>query len=154
MLNLLTFLFLFICFSQRTDQIAPTDDDDSNRRKRKILEAELAKLQRNKDRRMVRKAMKAGLDPPKLMNMPAPGDKKKSNKGVGKGKSTTRKCATCGAIGHIRTNKACPMYNERYGSGTTTTTTGDKSNLPNASSSMPQLPPHPPTAGVSDTSFL
>lgn len=66
---------------------------------------------------MVRKALKAGVELPKAqLNA---GDKKKSNKGVGKGKSTTRKCATCGAIGHIRTNKACPMYNERYGGGST-----------------------------------
>lgn len=29
---------------------------------------------------------------------------------TGKGKNTTRRCATCGQVGHIRTNKSCPMY--------------------------------------------
>ncbi|ODQ66812.1 hypothetical protein NADFUDRAFT_11137, partial [Nadsonia fulvescens var. elongata DSM 6958] len=78
------------------DEIAPTDNEETNRRKRKILEEELARLQRNQERRNARKAMKAGPE--------------SSGKGIGKGKSTTRKCATCGAIGHIRTNKACPLY--------------------------------------------
>ncbi|KAK5960135.1 histone acetyltransferase PWA37_002628 [Arxiozyma heterogenica] len=34
-----------------------------------------------------------------------------SSEGKGHGKNTTRRCATCGQIGHIRTNKSCPMYN-------------------------------------------
>ncbi|KAF5112216.1 hypothetical protein DV495_004929 [Geotrichum candidum] len=83
------------------DQIAPSNDEEQNKRHRKRLESTLAKLQRNKDRRLVRKALKAGVELPK--SQLSTGDKKKSNKGVGKGKSTTRKCATCGAIGHIRT---------------------------------------------------
>lgn len=29
----------------------------------------------------------------------------------GHGKNTSRRCATCGQVGHIRTNKSCPMYN-------------------------------------------
>jgi transcription initiation factor TFIID subunit 1 len=57
------------------------------------LEEQLARLKRNQDRRIARKAMKEGGDP----GQPS------SGKGIGKGKSTTRKCATCGAIGHIRT---------------------------------------------------
>uniref|UniRef100_A0A060T0Y2 ARAD1C19426p n=1 Tax=Blastobotrys adeninivorans TaxID=409370 RepID=A0A060T0Y2_BLAAD len=86
------------------EEIAPTNDEDRNKRQLKILESELARLQRNQDRRIARNAQKANS-----------GDGKGS-KAV-KGKSTTRKCATCGAIGHIRTNKSCPLYNERYGSG-------------------------------------
>lgn len=85
----------------RIDQIAPSNDEEKNRRHRKRLENTLAKLQRNQDRRMVRKALKAGVEIPK--SQLSVGGDKKSNKGVGKGKSTTRKCATCGAIGHIRT---------------------------------------------------
>ncbi|CCH60486.1 hypothetical protein TBLA_0C06940 [Henningerozyma blattae CBS 6284] len=30
-----------------------------------------------------------------------------------KNKNTNRRCATCGQIGHIRTNKSCPMYSSR-----------------------------------------
>ncbi|CAN6656879.1 transcription initiation factor TFIID subunit 1 [Trichomonascus vanleenenianus] len=89
-----------------TDQISLTNDEERNRRQKKFLQDELARLKRNKDRRMARKAMKGSES--------SPGQ---SGKGVGKGKSTTRKCATCGAIGHIRTNKSCPLYNERFGDG-------------------------------------
>ncbi|KAL6946794.1 hypothetical protein ACO0QE_001643 [Hanseniaspora vineae] len=31
--------------------------------------------------------------------------------GESTGKVTNRKCAACGAVGHIKTNKSCPMYN-------------------------------------------
>lgn len=31
-------------------------------------------------------------------------------KGIGKGKSRTRRCKNCGAYGHIRTNAKCPLY--------------------------------------------
>ncbi|KAL6943301.1 hypothetical protein ACO0RG_002294 [Hanseniaspora osmophila] len=31
--------------------------------------------------------------------------------GENSGKITNRKCAACGAVGHIKTNKSCPMYN-------------------------------------------
>lgn len=138
--------------AQRTDEIVPTNDDEINKRNRKILEQEIAKLQRNQDRRMVRRALKAGLEPPKkIVPIPVgtgPGDKKnKSNKGVGKGKSTTRKCATCGAIGHIRTNKSCPMYNERYGNGAI-------DNQQNNQMPMPNMPQNPPMAGASGSALL
>lgn len=96
---------------------------------------------------MVRRALKAGLEPPKKTVIPVPGDKKtKGNKGVGKGKSTTRKCATCGAIGHIRTNKSCPMYNERYGNTT--------DSQPNNQPQVPNIPQGPPMAGASGSALL
>jgi len=74
------------------DQIAVTDDVEANKQSRKFLEQELARLNRNADRRHARKATKQD---PKM-------------------KATTRKCATCGAVGHIKTNKSCPMYNDIY----------------------------------------
>lgn len=74
------------------DQISVTDDVEANKMSRKFLELELARLHRNADRRQARKATKQD---PKL-------------------KATTRKCATCGAVGHIKTNKSCPMYNDIY----------------------------------------
>lgn len=135
--------------AQSTDDILPTNDEEKNKRHRAILEQKLAKMQRNKDRRLFRRLQKAGIEPPKkVAAMAAAGDKApKSNKGVGKGKSTTRKCATCGAIGHIRTNKSCPMYNERYGNGVTDNL--QKSQLP-----MPSMPQNPPMAGASGSSLL
>jgi hypothetical protein len=75
------------------DEIAPTNDEEKNKRNLKILENELARLQRNHDRRVARNALKANSE----------NSTQQSGKGIGKGKSTTRKCATCGAIGHIRT---------------------------------------------------
>lgn len=78
------------------EDIKITNDEERNAKNKRILEEKLAKLEKNQERRNQRKAQKESL----------------SGKGIGKGKSTTRKCATCGAIGHIRTNKACPMYDE------------------------------------------
>jgi transcription initiation factor TFIID subunit 1, fungi type len=78
------------------EEIAPTNDEEKNRRLKKILLTEKARLERNKERQMARKAEKMA-------------------EGKGKGKATTRKCASCGAIGHIRTNKACPLYYETIG---------------------------------------
>lgn len=84
----------------KPDQIAVTNDAEINRRRRKILEEELARLKRNQDRRQARKATKGE------------GDTTAS-------RATTRKCATCGAIGHIKTNKSCPLYNDIYLGGQT-----------------------------------
>ena len=78
------------------DDIKVTNDEEKNLKTKKILKERLAKLEKNQERRNQRKAQKENL----------------GGKGIGKGKSTTRKCATCGAVGHIRTNKACPMYDE------------------------------------------
>lgn len=50
-------------------------------------------------------------------------------KGIGKGKSRTRRCKNCGAYGHIRTNAKCPLYKKMMGgaggaAGTAATDTG------------------------------
>ncbi len=104
------------------ETIAPTDDEVTNKRRLKMLEEKLQKLQRNKERRNARKATKDNKDPAVPL----------SGKGIGKGKSTTRRCATCGELGHIRTNKACPLYNERNGSGSV----GTPANLENSEGSI------------------
>ena len=74
------------------DEINVTDDVEANKHRRKFLEQELARLNRNADRRQARKATKQDT----------------------KLKATSRKCATCGATGHIKTNKSCPMYYDIY----------------------------------------
>lgn len=63
------------------------------------LEAELARLKRNVERREGREKAKA-----KQNNLPGvPG---------AKGGATVRKCANCGEVGHIKTNKKlCPLLN-------------------------------------------
>jgi transcription initiation factor TFIID subunit 1 len=78
------------------EEVKVTNDEEKNQKTKKLLEEQLAKLQKNQERRNARKANKES----------------QLGKGSGKGKSTSRRCATCGAIGHIRTNKACPMYDE------------------------------------------
>ncbi|ANZ74765.1 BA75_01063T0 [Komagataella pastoris] len=91
------------------EKISFTNDEEQNRRAKKILEEELERLEKSKERRIARKKLKEGL--PVVSNLSnTDSDARLSGKGIGKGKSTSRRCATCGALGHIRTNKACPMY--------------------------------------------
>ncbi|BAP69691.1 transcription initiation factor TFIID subunit 1 [Kluyveromyces marxianus] len=71
------------------------NEEERQLKQKKLLEEQLAKLEKSKERRQARKAAR---------------EKTKDGK-VTKAKNTTRRCATCGAIGHIRTNKSCPMYN-------------------------------------------
>ncbi|CCH46777.1 putative transcription initiation factor TFIID [Wickerhamomyces ciferrii] len=78
------------------DDITLTNDEEKNQKNKKLLEEQLAKLQKNQERRNARKVSKENM----------------GGKGIGKGKSTARRCQNCGGIGHIRTNKACPMYDE------------------------------------------
>ncbi|KAG7736037.1 hypothetical protein KL923_005139 [Ogataea haglerorum] len=83
-----------------TDNIVLTNDAEENKKVKKKLEEELAKLQKMQEKRK-----KKGLN---TINIDSEG--RISGKGIGKGKSTSRRCATCGALGHIRTNKTCPLY--------------------------------------------
>lgn len=62
---------------------------------KKLLQSELASLEKSQQRRAARQVSKV----------------KTQDGKVTKSKNTTRRCATCGQIGHIRTNKSCPMYN-------------------------------------------
>lgn len=84
------------------DRIAVSDDAEVNKSSQKFLEQELARLNRNADRRKARKATKQDA----------------------KLKSTTRKCATCGMVGHIKTNKSCPMYNDIFMNAKSSTPAG------------------------------
>jgi transcription initiation factor TFIID subunit 1 len=90
------------------DDFIPTGNADEDARKRKALELELARLERNKERRFMRMKAK-GIEIPGS----APGTPgTPSDAVVGKPIGTTRKCANCGQVGHIKTNKkACPLLN-------------------------------------------
>lgn len=66
---------------------------------KKILETELANLEKSQQRRARQGTKKTG---------------GKVTKGP---KNTSRRCATCGQVGHIRTNKSCPMYYSPSGPG-------------------------------------
>jgi transcription initiation factor TFIID subunit 1, fungi type len=62
------------------------------------LEAELTRLNRNKERRFAREKQKG------IGRTPV-GDSEEAGTPSKSGGTTTRKCANCGLIGHIKTNK-------------------------------------------------
>ncbi|KAI1852080.1 hypothetical protein JX266_002933 [Neoarthrinium moseri] len=84
----------------------PTGDADADREQARLIEQELLRLQKNADRRQVRE--KQGRGKKKEVQADA-GSPDPSGPGAG---GTTRKCANCGQVGHIKTNKAkCPLLN-------------------------------------------
>ncbi|OLL24059.1 putative transcription initiation factor TFIID subunit [Neolecta irregularis DAH-3] len=89
------------------DQLNPTDDEEKNRRRKKLLEDELARLKRNQERRIARKAAKGGLMVTTEGGSPS----------MIKPKQTIRKCSACGQVGHTRSSSKCPMYNKLYTGG-------------------------------------
>ncbi|GEQ69476.1 hypothetical protein JCM33374_g3148 [Metschnikowia sp. JCM 33374] len=106
------------------NEIIPTNDAEMNKIRRKALEEKIANLQK---RAKLSKGRKPNKDPLHLAAaaggtiidantvMLPDGSIAFGGKGIGKGKSTTRRCKSCGAFGHIRTNKACPLYHATKG---------------------------------------
>ncbi|KAF1970399.1 hypothetical protein BU23DRAFT_556858 [Bimuria novae-zelandiae CBS 107.79] len=79
--------------SMNIDDIKPTGNAEFDHQQMLKLKAEMARLQRNIERREGREKAK-GIVP------------------AGKSSSTPRKCANCGEVGHIKTNKKlCPLLN-------------------------------------------
>ncbi|KAI0881460.1 uncharacterized protein GGS22DRAFT_172212 [Annulohypoxylon maeteangense] len=100
--------------------LQPTGDADENRERQKLVEKELSRLLKNQDRRQIREKQGKGKRKKGSANADAnagaspPAGADKSTAG------TTRKCANCGQVGHIKTNKSkCPLLN-----GTITTANG------------------------------
>lgn len=82
----------------KLESIQPTGDPEVDARNQKLLEAELSRLNRNKERRFAREKQKG---------ISRPGDSP-ADRPTG----TQRKCANCGQVGHIKTNKKlCPLLN-------------------------------------------
>lgn len=75
--------------SMNIDDIKPTGNAEFDHQQMLKLKAEMARLQRNIERREGREKAK-GIAPAN-----------------GKSSSTPRKCANCGEVGHIKTNKKC-----------------------------------------------
>ncbi|KAJ5089808.1 transcription initiation factor TFIID [Penicillium argentinense] len=79
--------------------IEPTGDPEVDARNQKLLQVELNRLHRNKERRFAREKQKG---------ITRAGDSPADGKPTG----TQRKCANCGQVGHIKTNKKlCPLLN-------------------------------------------
>ncbi|KAF1837976.1 hypothetical protein BDW02DRAFT_576703 [Decorospora gaudefroyi] len=87
--------------NMRIDDIKPTGDKELDRAQQLKLKAEYARLQRNIERR-------EGREKAKGLHRTQTGE----GGGAGKGGTTPRKCANCGEVGHIKTNKKlCPLLN-------------------------------------------
>jgi hypothetical protein len=87
--------------NMRLDDIKPTGDDEYDKQQIIKLKAEFARLARNIERREGREKAKG------IYKGTADGPS-----GPGKGGVTPRKCANCGEVGHIKTNKKlCPLLN-------------------------------------------
>ncbi|KAL9031535.1 MAG: hypothetical protein Q9196_000430 [Gyalolechia fulgens] len=90
-------------------EIRPSGDAEQDRRALQALGGELARLERNKDRRLAREKQKG------LRNGDtgdSPGSPSSIIPAMPKSAVTQRKCANCGQVGHIKTNKKlCPMLN-------------------------------------------
>ncbi|OAP61940.1 hypothetical protein AYL99_04143 [Fonsecaea erecta] len=90
---------------QTTSELEPTGDPELDARRKKRLEDALAQLEKNKARRQKRNKNKEA-----LLAATSPGGTAMSPDadGVGGGRNshpTQRKCANCGQVGHIKTNK-------------------------------------------------
>ncbi|KAJ9221070.1 hypothetical protein DTO169C6_6591 [Paecilomyces variotii] len=89
----------------KLDKIEPTGDREVDARNMKLLEAELGRLNRNKERRFAREKQKGVSSKP---NGESPSEA--GTPGAGKPAGTQRKCANCGQVGHIKTNKKCANH--------------------------------------------
>ncbi|KAI0473888.1 hypothetical protein GGR56DRAFT_649450 [Xylariaceae sp. FL0804] len=88
--------------------LLPTADADDNREKQRLVERELSRLLKNQDRRQIREKQGKGKKKHVVVpdSSPDPSSADKASAG------TTRKCANCGQVGHIKTNKSkCPLLN-------------------------------------------
>ncbi len=95
-------------------EIEWTDDAEMNELRRRKIEQELARIERNAERRQVREKAKGrpGGGSPSAASPggqsdaagSAEGTPQKGARGRNKGE-TARKCANCGQVGHIKTNR-------------------------------------------------
>ncbi|KAL5121091.1 hypothetical protein ACEQ8H_000942 [Pleosporales sp. CAS-2024a] len=89
--------------NMRLDDIKPTGDEEYDKQQVIKLKAEFARLARNIERREGREKAKG------IFKSAGDGS---ASAGPGKGGATPRKCANCGEVGHIKTNKKlCPVLN-------------------------------------------
>ncbi|ODV77932.1 uncharacterized protein CANTADRAFT_32003, partial [Suhomyces tanzawaensis NRRL Y-17324] len=104
--------------------ILPTNDKELNKIRKKALEEKLANFikrsKQSKAKKPIRDSIHAAaaaggkIIDANTVILPD-GSYAIGGKGIGKGKSKTRRCASCGAFGHIRTNKTCPLYFQTNG---------------------------------------
>ncbi|PKY49791.1 hypothetical protein RhiirA4_545508 [Rhizophagus irregularis] len=84
--------------------LEPTNDEERNKRLRKRIQDQLAKLRRNQERRQQRKAAR------EAAKAASTGDSTYGLSNKDKKTDTIRRCGNCGQTGHMKTNKKCPRY--------------------------------------------
>ncbi|KAL6703458.1 hypothetical protein ACN47E_009632 [Coniothyrium glycines] len=120
--------------NMKIDEIKPTGDKEYDQAQIIKLRAEYARLARNIERR-------EGREKAKGIHRSQTGEGGSATGGPGKGGATPRKCANCGEVGHIKTNKKlCPLLN---GQKKQSDTFRDAS----AASPVTTVPPTPAFAG-------
>lgn len=78
------------------------------------LEAELARLNKNKERRHIRDRQKGKVGPESAPGTPGSPNGPSLPGSNSKAAGTQRRCANCGQVGHIRTNKKlCPALQNK-----------------------------------------
>lgn len=106
---------------------------------KKRIQDQLAKLKKNAERRRQRQLAKQAA----LAENPVLGLIR------GKREGAMRRCGNCGQLGHMKTNKNCPMFyivNGRNGQqpSTPTSSTAGPSSQDSPSSNINNMPPPPP----------
>jgi len=94
------------------EKSVPTGDAEVDARQRKRLQEELARLEKNRERRHAREKQKGVAADSSAGGAASPnGDPQTAATGKQQ-QATQRKCANCGQVGHIKTNKKlCPLLN-------------------------------------------
>lgn len=118
--------------------ILPTSDKELNKIRRRALEEKLANLEKRAKHSKAKKPVPDGIQAAAAAGgtiidantvMLPNGLYAIGGRGIGKGKSKTRRCAACGAFGHIRTRKTCPLYNQTLAAGIITEDDGGGTGL-------------------------
>ncbi|KAF2665123.1 hypothetical protein BT63DRAFT_85607 [Microthyrium microscopicum] len=86
-------------------EFVPTGNDEEDERQKRHLQAELDKLMKKRERRKHREKQKQLVSGVVPATPDSPSDSLAGNRGGG---TTQRKCANCGMVGHIKTNKNSP----------------------------------------------
>ncbi|KAG0305411.1 hypothetical protein BGZ98_004180 [Dissophora globulifera] len=124
-----------------TEALEPTDDEAKNERMRRRIQEEIARLNRNQERRLARAAAKAGTALPELPINPVAAALKKK---------VVRQCSNCGALGHMKTNKKCPKYVDPSGALPNLGVTGTAYVTSGGVGGSMMSPPHAPMRQTSN----
>lgn len=140
-----------------TDELRPTGDAALDAARRKRLEAELLSRKKNQERRLARHHAKAVANGEVL-----PGTYRKL---MADKPTTSRRCGRCGQVGHMSSNRSCPLWGQVPATGapgTVSSASGSKAmggldlmgSVPGTPSTVPASPATPASAGVGGGSFF